>query len=339
MASTGRILIALLVGGALATGGLIYRRSRPAPGVYERVARELNAAPAAEACDRAGAERRLRLARLLDHFHGRIGGLWAGRAAKDFPKQHLEQVGPIFVRIGDETPAGEGFDISSWSWEEAQSLLLRTQAEPNDPETKGRWRDLDTSLRFLLEKDVGRLLKGRAYLPPKETPHRFAPNGSVVRTGPREFTVRVNAGDFKGAEGKLRALLERDWASEGRRLRVEFANDPALYTMRANFRSARSYVNHRDKTMVIANYGWARTVAHELGHVLGFDDHYYSVWHKEYCYYTQESRVGDLMSNSEKGRVGAAHWRILEKAYPWPVKAGAAAGAAFTYFMKQEGVR
>lgn len=332
MRPTIRPLLCLYTLAAVAAAGAwAWEKRKPAPGPYEKLALSLNGAKAAEVCDRTGAERRLRLARVLDKFHPRIGSLWEQRAAKDFPEQHLEQVGPIFVRLREETRRAEGFDVSSWSWEEAQALFLRTQSDPEDPETRGRWRDLDTSLRFLLEKDVARLLKGRSFLPPAETPHRFWPNRSVVRSGPREFTVRLNAGDFTGAEEKLRLLLEKEWSTEKRRLKVLFTKEPGFYTMRANFRSARSFVNHRTRTMVIANYAWSRTVAHELGHILGFDDHYYSVWHKEHCYYTQESRVGDLMSNSEKGRVGAEHWRVLERAYPWPVPTPAF-GEAFTYF-------
>jgi len=335
----------LLVLGAL--GVLAWRGRAGEIGGFERLALKLNAAPRAEACDTAGAERRLRLARLLDKFHPRIGGLFETRVAKDFPVGHLEQVGPIFVRVsgsgrgaGADADAGagsgSGFEVSSWSWEDAQGLFLRTQSDPADPETKGRWRDLDTSLRFLLEKDSGRLLAGKKYLPPQATAHRFWPNDNVRRTGPREFTVRIRAGDFAGAEEKLRRLLEAEWQGGGYRVRVEFTEDPAAYTARANFRSPRSLVHHREKVMLIANYAWDRTVAHELGHILGFDDHYYSVWHKENCYYTQESRVSDLMSNSEKGHVGREHWRLLERAYPWPEVAGPP-GPEFSYYMGEAG--
>ncbi|RYZ97637.1 MAG: hypothetical protein EOP11_21785, partial [Proteobacteria bacterium] len=326
--------ISLLIGATLAAGGgYFFYGHASKPGLYEQAALRLDEAPGAEACDRTGAERRRKLARLLDTFHGRIAGLWETRVAKDFPSQRFEPVGPLFVRPQTVGAKEEGFDISSWSWEEAQGLFLRTQAESDSPETKTRWRDLDTSLRYLLEKDVARLLKGKPFLPPEKTPHRFWPNRSVSRTGPREFTVRLDSGDFTGDEGRLRDLLEREWAGEGRRVKVVFAKGPELYAVYANFSSARSYVNHRTRRMVIANYAWSRTIAHELGHVLGFDDHYYNVWHREHCYYTQESRLADLMSNSEKGRVGKAHWALLEKAYPWPPIPGHGAAAPFTYFM------
>lgn len=309
-----------MVGLAAGIGGTyLYQRRVPAPlpGLYEKAALRLGEAKAPEACDLAGAERRVRLSRLLDHFEKRIGGLFQARVAKDFPQVKMEQVGPVFLRVSEPVPAAGSADISSWSWEEAQGIFLQTQAHPEAPETKERWRDFSTMLRYLLEKDTARLLYGKQYLPPADTPQTFRPNASTSRTGPREITVRLNPGEFKGAEKQLEALFTREWSRDGYTLRVRFENAPGLYVLRANQRSARSFVNHRQKVLVLANYTFTRTAAHELGHILGFDDHYYSVWQGKNCYYTQESFLDDLMSNSERGRVTAAHWELLERAYPW----------------------
>jgi hypothetical protein len=112
-------------------------------------------------------------------------------------------------------------------------------------------------------------------------------------------------------------LFEREWSSRGYHIRLNWAVGPEAYRVKAHFQSGRSYVNHREKILVIANFSWVRTVAHELGHILGFDDHYYSVWNARNCYYTQESRLSDLMSNSEQGEVTARHWALLDKAYPF----------------------
>lgn len=316
MKRKGILFVASVLAGIWGT--YLYQQQRaPAPGLYEKAALRLSEAKALEACDRDGAERRVRLSRLLDHFEKRIGGLFQARVAKDFPQVKMEQVGPVFLRVSEPLPLNAGADISSWSWEEAQGIFLQTQAHPEAPETKERWRDFSTMLRYLLEKDTARLLYGKQYLPPADTPQTFRPNASTERTGPREITVRLNPGEFRGAEKQLTALFEREWSRDGYRLRVRFENAPGLYVLRANQRSARSFVNHRQKVLVLANYTFTRTAAHELGHILGFDDHYYSVWHGKNCYYTQESFLDDLMSNSERGRVTAEHWQLLERAYPW----------------------
>jgi hypothetical protein len=319
-------VLALIVAGSF---GLRYHRRAPALGAYEKAARMLSSRQEGEVCDRAGAERRIKLSRLLDQLRPRIVGLWQTRVPKDFPKARMEQVGPIFLRLSDPEPQKKVMDISSWSWEEAESVLLRTQADPGAPETKERWRDFDTMVRFLLEKDVGRLVYHRAYFPPQDTPHHFAPRKGVERTGQKELTVTLSAGDFEGAEKSLTALLEKAWSRAGWRLKVKWGS--GAYQLKANFNSSRSFVDHRKQLLVLANYTFTRTVAHELGHVLGFDDHYYSVWHKENCYYTQESDLSDLMSNSEKGAVGESLWKVLDQAYPWRL----APAAEFVYKMPQ----
>lgn len=314
-------ILLLVAAGALA--GLFYLgylRSRPAsPGDYETFALRLDKAPAAEPCDRAGQERRRQIARVLDRFQGELRGVWESRRAGELPESKMQAVGPIFVRISGPATRAAGFEVSSWNWGEAEGLLYRTQGAEDQNTRRQHWRDFDTSARFLLEKDFQRLYRGRKFLRPEETDHQFRPQPSVRRTGPRELTVALRPGAFGGpaTEKLLRDWLEKEWSQGAWRLRLEFRDDPKLYELRPNFRTSRSFVNHRERTLTIANYAWSRTAAHELGHVLGFDDHYYVVWHGPYCYYTQESRRGDLMSNSEQGAVTENHWQLLDRAYPW----------------------
>ena len=61
-------------------------------------------------------------------------------------------------------------------------------------------------MKFLLERDIGRILRGRKYLAPENTEHMFRPNRSVSREG-RSFVVKLDAGDFKGAEKKLERIF------------------------------------------------------------------------------------------------------------------------------------
>jgi hypothetical protein len=164
---------------------------------------------------------------------------------------------------------------------------------------------------------VDRILRGRRFLAPERTEHEFRPSPSVRRINKKYFEVKLDAGDFAGSEKDLTRIFEREWSSPRHGVRVRWVKgDPAAYRLKALFQSGRSFVDHRSKTMLVANFAWTRTIAHELGHVLGFDDHYYSVWNDRNCYYLQESRLSDLMSDSEKGRVTAGHWALLEKAYP-----------------------
>jgi hypothetical protein len=131
-------------------------------------------------------------------------------------------------------------------------------------------------------------------------------------------------------EKKLAQLLEQEWRSnKGLRLKIDWVpGKPGAYRWIVRKDSGRSLTNHTDKTIAIANYAPLRTLAHELGHVLGFDDHYYDVWHEQYCYYTQEYRRSDLMSDSSSGQVNPRHWELMEAAYPWKKPA---LSAAFIY--------
>lgn len=316
---------------AMAGAGYWFWRSRQAPeGPYGLVSLHLNQL-SRSACDLSGGETRLAISRVIDRFRPDIQALWAGIQAGEFPEHKMEQVGPIFVRLSERAGAKSGFESSTWSWEDARSIYLKTQSDFDSPETKQRWRDLETAVKFLLERDVGRIVRGRKYLSPENTEHIFRPNRSVSREG-RNFVVRLDAGEFKGAEKKLEEIFGQAWASHGRAVKIRWVQgDPDAYRMKAHFRSSRSYVSHRERAMVIANFAWTRTLAHELGHILGFADHYYTVWNNRNCYYTQQSRLSDLMSDSQLGRITAEHWRILDSAYP---EAGGSE-KPFPYFFRE----
>lgn len=310
-------IVLIFLAAVVAVGSYLWtKKRRPPAGAFTLVATRLNEL-STDSCDLASQQKRLGLSQVIDRYREDIHGLWQARKTDDFPEFKMIQVGPIFLRLNKSREGYKGFDTSTWSWEEAFGLYLRTQRDASAPETPQRWRDLDTMVRFLLEKDVGRILKGRQYLPPESTQHTFRPGPSVRRIGRKAFEVTLHPGDFSGAESKLTELFEKEWNSLGYGIKLKWTKDPSAYRVKAHFQSGRSYVNHREKVLVISNFSWVRTVAHELGHVLGFDDHYYSVWNGRNCYYTQEARLSDLMSSSEQGGVTNRHWELMDEAYPW----------------------
>jgi hypothetical protein len=310
------LLFALLYGIAVAAA-IYWWRFHPRPGAYEAIAIQINDRSSLD-CDKVASGRRVGLAKVIDRHREEIQGLWAGRKKEEFPHFPMESVGPIFLRLNPPREKRTGFEVTSWSWEEGYALYWRLQQDPNHPDSNQRWRDLDTLVRFLLEKDLARILLGREFRTPDAVQHQFRRTGAVTRTSPQAFAVRLHPGDFSEERDKLRLLLEREWRSHGKEVKVIWdESTPDTYRVQALFRAGRSYVNHRRRSLVIANFSWVRTVAHELGHVLGFDDHYYSVWNERNCYYTQESRLNDLMSNSETGTISPRHWEILNEAYPW----------------------
>lgn len=313
-----------------------YDREHP----LSALAAKLNASGNREWCDDQIAPRRKLVAAVVDRYRSEIQNLWKNREQKKGEEVPTIPLGRISLRITEAEKPSEGlqgleFSDSSWSWGEAYGLVLRTQQDVmNENQQRLTWRDIDTMALYLLEKDFARLQLGRKFEAPEITEHQFRPNGAVSRTGQRELTVKLDAGEFRGYEKALQEVLDKEWSGKNGALRVKIQwvkDDPAAYRFEANLTSGRTYVNHRRRAIVLENLAWTRTVAHEFGHVLGFDDHYYSVWHKEHCYYTQLARNGDLMSNSQHGHITARHWELLDRAYP----AGKPPAPAFGYVFSQ----
>lgn len=280
---------------------------------FESAVRVLEASKKKEWCDEQQAAQRLFVAKVIDRYRGNLDELWKKRQPEEFKTEKLVKLGPVFLRPTPPRVEGVEIDRTVWNWVEAYAKLQQTQNGGDDK----LWYDVDTSAQYLLRKDAERILKGKKFLPPERTEHRFRPNPAVRRFDSREFRVELDPGDFKGHERELARLIEGEWKAKQLRVKIDWVprkKDAYRLVVREG---GRSLTNHTEKTVGIANYSSLRTVAHEFGHVLGFDDHYYDVWHPEYCYYTQEYRRSDLMSDSSAGQVTARHWELLDQAYPW----------------------
>jgi hypothetical protein len=285
---------------------------------YASLAQKIDRIGKSEWCDQQVSAKRLYVAKVVDRLRPQIQALFPSAEQKPGEAVPTLDLGLIHLRISKKKVAEKTvFAETSWSWEDAYGLIQKTQNERDPFERRREWRDIDAMARYLLEKDFGRL-QGANYPPPGLTEHSFRPNPAVKRTGKREFTLAVDPGDFSGREKILQDILEREWSGRGYRLRLAWKKgDPALYHFSAQLISARSFVSHPRKSIELANLAWTKVAAHELGHVLGFDDHYYNSWNSRNCYYTQSARNADLMSNSENGSVQLRHWQLLDQAYPW----------------------
>ncbi|MCO5142528.1 MAG: hypothetical protein M9962_05505 [Oligoflexia bacterium] len=296
--------------------------------VLARLAKQLNDTSASNWCDELVAKRRVALSKILDMYGQDIKKLWQTRKQGGNSKENLIRLGTIYLR--KSAPEIQKYEIenSSWSWEEANNVLIRIQNNLQDKENKDRWRDFDTMVRFMLEKDILRIVRKLSFLPREKTVHQFRIEKTIKRKSKNEYLVSLNPGEFDKDKELLKELIENGWKSFGKKIRIEWVNDADSYKVVSNLNSSRSFVNHKKRIMVIANLASVKTVVHEFGHVLGFDDHYYTSWNNENCYYMQESRLEDVMSSSEKGSVTKTHWKILEKAYPLD----GTVSANFSYF-------
>lgn len=297
------------------------RKEHSLEGLVEKLDQSANS----EWCDKKYKDQRFIVATTVDKFRKQIDVLWQKQKPSTEEAKDTIALGPIFIKHVPPPLPGVEFDRTVWNWTDTYLKLQDTQLNQREKD----WMDLDTATQFLARSDRDRILYGKKFLPPDEANQNFQPHPLIVaRTGKKEFQVELNPGDFAGFEKTVEKMIEEEWRGEGYRVKVKWSQNPQAYVFRAANIVGRSVTNHQKRMILIISFSPYRTIAHEVGHVLGFDDHYYQVWHPEYCYYTQEYRTSDIMSDSSNGRVNKRHWEILDQAYPWKMPP---AEAPFTY--------
>ncbi len=143
---------------------------------------------------------------------------------------------------------------------------------------------------------------------------RVNPNMSQIRPG--VFVLKMNAGDFAGGEQSFPRFM-RYWETAGNKVILETKTSlEGLYKFVMHMTSGRAFVNHEKRTVNLYDGGFLKTIAHEVGHVMGFRDTYYSSFDFKNCEYVTELNVNDIMSYHRSGRVMPEHWKTLKEKYP-----------------------
>ena len=148
----------------------------------------------------------------------------------------------------------------------------------------------------------------------------FNPNSTVTRPATSELRLPLVAGPFAGAEAALAGYIQSMWKSDSVVLQVQWVENSevpdAFKILLGEAVGGRSYVSPGKKIVQLFPDVRTRSIAHEIGHVLGFPDHYYTTWHGDACKYIIQSNAGDLMSDPEQGVVVSDEWVELERRYP-----------------------
>ncbi len=153
--------------------------------------------------------------------------------------------------------------------------------------------------------------------------HREDYNSMISHTkieGKNTFSLSLDSGIFSETD---QTLIEKSitsvWKNDLNSIVINWKKaTPSmdlfhiLFTLEPN---NRSFVNFNLKEINLFPFTAVRTVAHEYGHVLGFDDHYYTVWNSEKCEYHAQYNEEDIMSDSETGDVTNLEWQTLLDKY------------------------
>jgi len=150
--------------------------------------------------------------------------------------------------------------------------------------------------------------------------HRFRPNSAlkvVKNEATSELRLALDGEAFNDEEkGIIENFVQSIWKSEIAKVTLDWGSASAVRDLfkvlfHPNELGKRANVNYSNRTLNLYPGTRTRSIAHEFGHVLGFDDHYYTVWNPTDCAYVYEQNDHDLMSNSMSGEVTAEEWETL----------------------------
>lgn len=149
---------------------------------------------------------------------------------------------------------------------------------------------------------------------------RMRANPAAKRVSPTQIRVPMDGSAFADALTQISGYIESLWRSDSLEVKIDWVKKAAAPDVFQIFAEpgigARAYVNFGKRSMHLYSYVRSRTLAHEFGHVLGFEDQYYTYWFPESCGYETSVNRANLMSESGTGFVTAEHWQRLEKTYP-----------------------
>ncbi len=146
---------------------------------------------------------------------------------------------------------------------------------------------------------------------------RVRKNPGVKRSDAGTLRLEMDPSAFSSVKEQLAGYIESVWKSDGLRVVLDWVQGPNSFQFFIDAGSGgRSYVIFRKKEVHLYNEVRARSIAHEIGHVLGFYDHYYTRWDEKSCVYRTEFNLADLMSDSTVGQVQPESWNQLNEIYP-----------------------
>lgn len=178
-----------------------------------------------------------------------------------------------------------------------------------------KWKEAtDQSLRI---ERRGKLIEilNRNY----NTTYAFHRNENVSRPSRDKISLRMNAGAFAGAQELLSEAITSIWSAPKIKVEIDWVDlniFPGLYTFAIGHSNGeRAFTDRKNKIVQMYPANYLSAIAHEVGHVLGFPDEYYTIWDENKCEYTVEYSEENLMSVHSNGLVTPKTWKTLAETY------------------------
>jgi len=141
-----------------------------------------------------------------------------------------------------------------------------------------------------------------------------------VIEGKNVYNLPLDAHNFSDSDRNLlKTTIESIWSNDQNQVAVTWKNTSSnlnafhfLFTYEPD---NRSFVNFSLKEIQLYPFNTLRAVGHEIGHVLGFDDHYYTLWDSDKCQYVTQYTEEDIMSVPDSGDIVPSEWQMLEDQY------------------------
>lgn len=145
----------------------------------------------------------------------------------------------------------------------------------------------------------------------------FTPKNQADKST-KTLIVRIDFSVFAPRQRKLANIIEKAWSVFGFNLKIEteILEPFTFFNLDISPNHTRASVKFGDtyNVMKISENVSLNTIIHEIGHVIGLEDRYYTLWNEDSCQYTSQYNKADIMSDSDAGRVLPENInRIIEK--------------------------
>jgi hypothetical protein len=269
-----------------------------------------------ETCDALARDARRDLAKAFDDADTELTAL-----SSTLTTSHYKRVamGPIEVRELIAPLPNKGVHVEvGQSWQEMDSAFQSLPQAKNEA-----WISLDSQVRSTMMNDWRRLmyrsLEANEVDPATSPDEGFRMTGAVtVQDG--ALHVALDPGPFAGAEDQLADYIESVWVSQDMHVKVDWVSatfHPEAFTFElGEGEGGRSHVSWSSRTVTLEPDVTENAIAHEIGHVLGFADRYYTTYDTQSCRYSVVKDDSDIMSQSSTGAVTDAEWAVLASKYP-----------------------